>query len=116
MKRPPVTGYCTYCGIRPATEWHEEYAQRKGALSKYGKLIYHPLNCKLACNHCNGSHANVVTRNEYEFVVMMVDNRVLTFIPYKMDFGALAYISEKEAEGFLKVVGDKIIYAEEATA
>jgi len=57
-----------------------------------------------------------VTKNEYEFVVMMVDKRVLTFIPYKMDFGALAYIRDKEAGGFLTVVGSKIIYTEEASA
>ena len=117
MKRPKPTGYCSYCGIRIADQMHEEFSQSKANLRKYGAaLIYHPLNCKPACSHCNPSHKNVVTRNEYEFVVMMVDNRVLTFIPYKMDSGALAYVSDKEAEGFLRVVGDKIIYAEEATA
>ena len=117
MKRPKPTGYCSYCGIRKADQMHEEFSQSKANLRKYGAaLIYHPLNCKPACSHCNGSHANVVTRNEYEFVVMMVDNKVLDFIPYKIDYDALVYIGEKVEEGFLKVVGDKIIYAEEGSA
>ena len=96
---------------------HEEFSQSKPNIAKYGSaLIFHPLNCKPACEHCNPSHQNVRTLNEFEFAVMMIENRVLDFIPYKMDRRAVEYIHEMERKGILKIIGDRIIYAEEAGA
>lgn len=110
MKRnPPMGKLCSYCG-RPADQWHEEFSQSIANVRKYGKLIYHPFNCKPACNKCNPSHQNVVTKNEYEFVVMMVEEKILGFIPYKMDRKALEYIKQKEIDGYLFIKGNNIIY------
>ena len=117
MKRAKPTGLCRYCGFRPATQMHEEFPQSKPNIAKYGSaLIFHPLNCKPACERCNPSHQNVRTLNEYEFVVMMIENRVLDFIPYKVDRRAVEYIHEMESKGILQVIGDRIIYAEEVSA
>ena len=113
-RNPPIGRLCAYCGS-PADQWHEEFPQREANVAKYGKkLIYHPINCKPSCNRCNVGHANVVTKNEYEFVVGLVEAHLLTEIPYKMDAKALRYVREQEARGMLKIIGNNIRY--EATA
>lgn len=101
---------CVYCGM-PTTEHHEILPQRDCYMKKFGKdLIYHPLNCVPACNMCNAGHANVETRNEYQFVVAMVEGKVMKKIPYKLDRKALKFILEKQREGFLRVENNKVWY------
>ena len=63
-----INQLCHFCKIRPATESHHMFSQSRTNRKIYGrKLIDADFNKVAACNHCNGSHANIETWDEQEF-------------------------------------------------
>jgi hypothetical protein len=54
----PVVLPCEACGVRPATQKHHKYPQRRGHVRKYGRvLIDDRRNIQYVCAECGSSHA-----------------------------------------------------------
>jgi len=58
---------CENCHQRPATQWHEKFAQKAKNIQHYGKdLIYARFNSMMVCSRCNVSHAHMKPENIWD--------------------------------------------------